>query len=215
MKIPKSMTWKYVQFFYLLNYKKLVQNYINNGDKVLEVGSGLGFLKKLILQKGGFYSGFEPRLDAYEAATNLYGKDHFYNSQLTENINNSIFDKIIAITVIDEIADKKKFINDVKSYSNKNTKIIFIVRNLNFPFRKGSKVWSSYTNLPTEDLGYSEWVNFFKSEGLDIISIEKTHRPLITSFTVNGIKNILIRFLDIFLPKKKNHMLCFILKLSD
>lgn len=215
MKLPKSMLFKVIQFAYRLNYKKLIQENIQANDNVLDVGSGLGFLKPLVISQGAFYQGFEPREYVYKAAQNLYGIKNFYNKALDKNHSNIFFNKIISITVLDEVDEKLGFIKNIKSYSNNDTKIILAVRNADFPFRRGVNVMSSFNNTVTKDLGYTEWIEFFNSVDLQILSVKKINRPLVTSLTSNGIKAAIIRFLDLFLNIKKNHMLCFILSVKE
>tara|TARA_Y100001935_G_scaffold252571_1_gene256784 strand:+ start:1045 stop:1707 length:663 start_codon:yes stop_codon:yes gene_type:complete len=216
MNQPKSMISKLIQFLYRLNYRSFIKENIKEKDSVLEIGSGLGFLKPLIISEGAIYRGIEPSEIAFKNSTKLYGKEFFFNEELKENTNDNIlFDKIISITVLDEIKDKTNFIKKIKSYCDNETQILLAVRNADFPFRRDINVTSSFNNISTKDLGYDEWIKLFLSLNLNILSVKKINRPLLTSLTLNGLKNILVRILDLFLSTKKNYMLCFILSLSD
>ena len=216
MNQPKSMISKLIQFLYRLNYRSFIKENIKEKDSVLEIGSGLGFLKPLIISEGAIYRGIEPSEIAFKNSTKLYGKEFFFNEELKENTNDNIlFDKIISITVLDEIKDKTNFIKKIKSYCDNETQILLAVRNADFPFRRDINVTSSFNNISTKDLGYDEWIKLFLSLNLNILSVKKINRPLLTSLTLNGLKSILVRILDLFLSTKKNYMLCFILSLSD
>ena len=216
MNQPKSMISKLIQFLYRLNYRSFIKENIKEKDSVLEIGSGLGFLKPLIISEGAIYRGIEPSEIAFKNSTKLYGKEFFFNEELKENTNDNIlFDKIISITVLDEIKDKTNFIKKIKSYCDNETQILLAVRNADFPFRRDINVTSSFNNISTKDLGYDEWIKLFLSLNLNILSVKKINRPLLTSLTLNGLKNSLVRILDLFLSTKKNYMLCFILSLSD
>ncbi len=216
MNQPKSMISKLIQFLYRYNYRSFIKENIKEKDSVLEIGSGLGFLKPLIISEGAIYRGIEPSETAFKNSTKLYGKEFFFNEELKKNTNDNIlFDKIISITVLDEIKDKANFIKKIKSYCDNETQILLAVRNADFPFRRDIKVTSSFNNISTKDLGYDEWIKLFHSLNLNILSVKKINRPLLTSFTLNGLKNILVRILDLFLSTKKNYMLCFILSLKD
>tara|TARA_B000000565_G_scaffold230156_1_gene188290 strand:- start:418 stop:1083 length:666 start_codon:yes stop_codon:yes gene_type:complete len=217
MNQPRSMYSKPIQFLYRLNYRAFIRENIEKNDHVLEIGSGLGFMKPLVIAEGAFYKGIEPIESVHKISKKLYGKECFFNEQLEKNCNDDVsFNKILSITVLDEINDKASFVEKIKSYCNNETKILLAVRNADFPFRRGTKVTSSFNNVTTNDLSYGEWIKLFNSLNLRILSVNKINRPLLTSLTLDGgVKNILIRFLDLFLSLKKNYMLCFILSFKD
>ena len=54
----------------------------------------------------------------------------------------------------------KQACRKIKSYCNNETKILLAVRNADFPFRRGTKVTSSFNNVTTNDLSYSDGLNF-------------------------------------------------------
>jgi len=54
----------------------------------------------------------------------------------------------------------------------------------------------------------------FLKNKFDIIDIVKAPRPLITSFTINGIKNFVIRIIEKFISVDRAYMIGFMLKKS-
>ena len=44
MNQPRSMYSKPIQFLYRLNYRAFIRENIEKNDRVLEIGSGLGFM---------------------------------------------------------------------------------------------------------------------------------------------------------------------------
>ena len=103
MNQPRSMYSKPIQFLYRLNYRAFIRENIEKNDHVLEIGSGLGFMKPLVIAEGAFYKGIEFHRVCYKISKKLYGKECF-NEQLEKNCNDDVsFNKILSITVLDEI----------------------------------------------------------------------------------------------------------------
>ena len=215
MNQPRSMYSKPIQFLYRLNYRAFIRENIEKNDHVLEIGSGLGFMKPLVIAEGAFYKGIEPIESVHKISKKkLYGKECFFNEQLEKNCNDDVsFNKILSITVLDEINDKASFVEKIKSYCNNETKILLAVRNADFPFRRGTKVTSSFNNVTTNDLSYGEWIKLFNSfEPEDFIS-QQDQQAFVDILNIRWrVKNILIRFLDLFLSLKK--IICFALFLA-
>ena len=111
MNQPRSMYSKPIQFLYRLNYRAFIRENIEKNDHVLEIGSGLGFMKPLVIAEGAFYKGIEPIESVHKISKKLYGKECFFNEQLEKNCNDDVsFNKILSITVLDEINDKASFV---------------------------------------------------------------------------------------------------------
>ena len=77
MKQPRSMYSKPIQFLYRLNYRAFIRENIEKNDHVLEIGSGLGFMKPLVIAEGAFYKGIEPIESVHKISKKLYGKMFF------------------------------------------------------------------------------------------------------------------------------------------
>ena len=115
-----------ISFFYTVTYKRFIRRNVVCGDAVLDIGSGSGFLKPLVEREGGFYFGIEPRREVYEKAVELHGADGFQNSFLLKNVSEKKYNKLFILTVLDEVADKVKFLDAIKSYGDQNS--IFLSR---------------------------------------------------------------------------------------
>ena len=211
MNQPRSMYSKPIQFLYRLNYRAFIRENIEKNDRVLEIGSGLGFMKPLVIAEGAFYKGIEPIESVHKISKKLYGKECFFNEQLEKNCNDDIsFNKILSMTVLDEINDKASFVEKIKSYCNNETKILLAVRNADFPFRRGTKVTSSFNNVITNDLSYGEWIKLFNSLNLRFYqSTRSTGLVDILNIRWRGkeYSNKIFRFVS--KPKKKLYALLY------
>jgi hypothetical protein len=148
-------------------------------------------------------------------AVELHGKDGFENSLLSENINKNIYDKLFAVTVLDEVPGKVKFLDIVKSYGDGDSVFFFAVRNANFPLRRSKLVSSTVDGTELEDLDYKSWLRLLGENGFDVVKAEKFKRPLVTAFSLDGLKSILLSVFFHVFHVQKSYMLLFTLKMKN
>lgn len=214
--IPKSMKSRFIQYIYRSNYNKLISGLVIKNSFCLEIGFGLGFLKPLVTKYGGNYYGIDPRNDgAIEFAKKTYGNKGFIkgffpeSNRLTkENLKSGT---IISLTTLDEVIEKDVFLKGINKLCSLDTKIYLAVRNSNWIFYSDKKI-KSINGTVNRDYSYNEYCELFDKNGFEIIKIEKRPRPIITSYSLSGLKNFLIVFLDLFLNVKKSYMIGFYLK---
>jgi SAM-dependent methyltransferase len=204
-----------VHFFYRQTYRHFIKKSVDVGDRVLDIGCGSGFLKPLIESRGGFYSGIEPRKSIFNDAVARYGPEGFQNTILRSNEGELKFDKVICLTVLDEVTNKSEFVEVIKTYSNVNSALFFSVRNAAFPFRKSKQVYSTVDGTAVADLSLEEWSVFFGDNGFEIIEAKKMMRPPVTAFSTVGLKSLLLYLIYYIVPKEKSYMLLFSLKIAS
>lgn len=200
---------------YRSTYRNFVRKRVVNGDAVLDIGSGTGFLKPLVVGQGASYFGIEPRTDIYKTAIELYGKDNYENSLLVENTTATKFSKVFALTVLDEVLEKRLFLETVATYADQDTKFYFAVRNAGSPLRRSTRVSSNINGTLIEDLPLDAWLTLLEGSGFEVVKIDKFIRPLITGFSRSGFKAVLLRIAFYIFPLEKTYMLLFTFKLSD
>lgn len=199
-----------IQYSYIRTYKKFIKYNVMSGDNVLDIGAGYGFLKFLVQKQKAKYLGFEPILSKYKLAKEIYGRNGFIHTILRSNASKIYYDKIFALTVIDEVPDKHQFLYDIKTYMHSKSELFIAVRNLDFPFRKSSEVISSVEGTKLNDMTLHEWKNLFKENMLSISRISKFPRPLISSYSIrHTLKGLFLIPLYYFLPIEKSYMILF------
>lgn len=204
-----------IQYSHIRTYKKLIKYNVMTGENVLDIGSGYGFLKFLVQKQKAKYLGLEPILSKYQLAKKTYGSEGFIHTILRSNASNIYYEKIFCLTVIDEVPAKHEFLRDIKSYMHSKSELYIAVRNLDFPFRKSSKVTSSVGGAELKDMSLPQWENLFKENMLSISSISKFPRPLISSYSIrHTIQGLFLIPLYYFLSIEKSYMILFKIKMS-
>ena len=97
----------------------------------------------------------------------------------------------MSLTTLDEVKDKNNFLQGVYNLSSRQTKIFIAVRNKDWLLSRHNEV-QGVTGDILKDLNVKEYKELFYKNGFDCMKVAKTPRPLITSFTMNGIKNFII-----------------------
>jgi SAM-dependent methyltransferase len=212
---------KKIQDSYRKQYQPLLSSLnVVTGTKVLDIGSGLGFIKPMIESRGGIYLGVEPDKASYDAACELYGHEGFIMGFFPDAISINKFDLILVLSCVDEVPDKLRFLEgirlildqgDCKAYIAVRNKSFFVNRFKTTEVMKGR---SARSLIGARDLKSTEWENLFQSSGLVIIEKGKFLRPWITGFKIVGIKNIAYKLLSIILPVNYSYMLYYILDLK-
>jgi len=120
---------------------------------------------------------------------------------------------IVSLTTLDEVPDKDNFLQGIYNLSQRSGKVFIAVRNKNWLLSRNSDVSNEYGDC-LEDLSIEQYRQLFLKNKFDIIDIVKAPRPLITSFTINGIKNFVIRIIEKFISVDRAYMIGFMLKKS-
>jgi len=120
---------------------------------------------------------------------------------------------IISLTTLDEVPNKDSFLEGIYNLSQTRSKVFIAVRNKNWILSRNSDVQNEFGDC-LEDLTIEQYRQLFLKNKFDIIDIVKAPRPLITSFTINGIKNFVIRIIEKFISVDRAYIIGFMLKKS-
>jgi cyclopropane fatty-acyl-phospholipid synthase-like methyltransferase len=204
-----------IQYLYRKNYNKLIKKLsIKENELFLDIGSGSGFLKPLVVSAGGHYIGIEARREFVENAKDRYGSEGFILGFFPDDFNYSEKmegGNIVSLTTVDEIANKKRFLQAIHNMADTNTKIFIATRNRDWIFSKKNKIITK-KGENIDDLSIAEYKSLFNSYEFEVTKIEKNSRPIITSFTLTGLKGFIIVILEKFLPLDKCYMIGYHIK---
>lgn len=208
-----------IQKSYLRQYETLLNELsIGSGSRVLDIGSGLGFLKPLVQIRGGSYIGIEPDRISYESACSLYGSKGYIHGFFPEAAPKELFDTILVLSCVDEVPDKAGFLLSMKSYLEPGHGVAYIaVRNGAFfinRFKTESRMSnrSERSRLSTHDLSSYEWEELFNTYGLLICEQGKFWRPWLIGISKTGFKNIAYKIFSFFMPRTQSYMLYYKIK---
>jgi hypothetical protein len=118
---------------------------------------------------------------------------------------------IVSLTTIDEVPDKIEFLNGISDISTIDTNILISARNSDWLLSSNKNIISINNDI-MNDLNVQGYSELFSNNGFEILKIVKLPRPVITSFTINGIKTAIIVILEFFLPLNKCYMLGYHIK---
>ena len=196
---------------------------IKKGHSVLDIGSGTGYLKKIIEQLGAKYTGIEPNFISYNSALKLYGKSNFYNFNYPNDQINKRYNYIISLTCLDEVENKKLFIKSLHENLSQEGIAYISVRNSDFilnPFKNFLKTLIRCISInyffknknKLIDLNLYSYNSLFLESSFEILEYGKFLRPWILPPLTVGIRNIFYQLLSLILPINRSYMIYFILK---
>jgi SAM-dependent methyltransferase len=205
-----------IQNSYLRQYVALLDELdIKSGSRVLDIGSGLGFLKPLVNDLGATYVGIEPDRVSFESACVLYGNQGFLNGFFPEVAPDEFFDVVLALSCVDEVPDKAGFLSNMRSRLEPGHGIGYIaVRNSaffvnRFKTEKRMSNRSERSRISTNDLSAAEWEALISASGLIICEQGKFWRPWLTGLSFIGLKNIAYRLISMVVPRTQSYMLYY------
>lgn len=112
----------------------ILQNYIDSGDKILDLGCGNGRLKEIIGDKFDYY-GVDTSGALIRIAKNKYPDGNFFVSKpLSLPFENNFFDKVFCLAVFHHIpseAIRKEFLEEIKRILKPKGQIVLTVWDLN------------------------------------------------------------------------------------
>ncbi len=211
----------FVQFFYRSHYKKVVKKHLKGRTFLLEIGSGLGFVKPIAYSCNVDYIGIEPRLSMYSDAVLKYGKEGFINGFFPESIDKIQYDhdlnvllrkgSILSISVLDEVDDKKSYMQAIYNIASTGTFILINVRNSGFPYRAKKDV-ITLKGEGVKDLNILEYTELFNESGFDVLEVKSLSRPIFIGFEKGWLKTFFIFFINFFQSIDKSYMVSFYLR---
>ncbi|MDB4417784.1 class I SAM-dependent methyltransferase [Akkermansiaceae bacterium] len=208
--------YKIIQKLHMLKYRGLIAKLVERDSNVLDIGFGFGYLKPLVESRGANYSGVDPRRDgAVEYAKENYGEEGFVQGYFPEAkplTKEELKDGVIlALTSLDEVVDQDSFLTEICNLCSEKTRVYIAVRNSGWLlFRKRKLV--TIDGYEIRDYSLEDYFRKFERNGFEVLKIEKSSRPILTSVTLKEFKNFIIVLIDLLLPTKKSYMLGFLLK---
>lgn len=207
----------YIQNSYRRQYEAVLNELnISPGSRILDIGSGLGFLKPSVQARGGCYVGIEPDQVSYESACTLYGDVGYVHGFFPEAVPpDECFDVILALSCVDEVPDKAGFLSSMCSHLQPSHGVGYVaVRNRAFFINrfKTEKVMagrSERSRICTHDLSAAEWEALFAASGLQICEQGKFWRPWLTGISFVGLKNIAYRLISMIVPRSHSYMVYY------
>jgi SAM-dependent methyltransferase len=208
-----------VQISYKKQYDLMLKNLgVTSGKQILDIGSGIGFLKPMVNAKHASYIGIEPDRASFDAACQLYGSECFISGFFPEAAPQKIYDIVLALSCVDEVPNKIKFLEEVLLLIKKSEGIAYIaVRNGDFfinrfKTKKMMEGRSERAIIGSQDLTFDEWKSLFVTIGFDIYDYGKFWRPWLIGFTFIGVKNIFYKIISMLVSTKYSYMLYFKIK---
>jgi len=210
---------RFIQIIHQRKYKNLISGLVKKNTYCLDIGFGYGYLKPLVESLGANYLGIDPRNDgAVEYAKKYYGKKGFIHGYFPEA--NPLTKKelhdgvIISLTTLDEVTDQNSFLKEINKLCSESTKVYIAVRNSDWVFFRKKRL-KTIDGDEINDYGLEEYKKKFNENGFDILRIDKSSRPILTSFTYNGLKSLIIVLIDKILSTERSYMLGFLLKIKN
>lgn len=208
-----------IQQSFQREYRRLLtQLRIQPGQRVLDIGSGVGFLKPMVHQLGAQYAGIEPSDDAYAAACSLYGEEGFVCGYFPQDLHAGKFDHILVLSCVDEVPERGPFLVGLRERLVPGRGTAYIaVRNKAFFINWFKNDWtmarsSARARISLQDLTDAQWQSLLRDSGLEIVEQGKFLRPWFTGWSAAGMKNVLYRLFSHLLPRRCSYMLYYRVK---
>jgi SAM-dependent methyltransferase len=205
-----------IQLSYINQYKPLLKQFsVSRDTRVLDIGSGLGFMKPLVTSFGASYVGIEADYSSFKLACSLYGYEGFICGYFPGELNNNFYDLILVLSCIDEVDDKVGFLDGIKAKLDNDVGEAYIaVRNGDFMVNRLKFHWlmtklSKRSQISANDLSRDQWKSLIEGSGLKIIETGNFWRPWVIEFSLVGIKNFIYKITSFILPVKYSYMLYY------
>ena len=142
------------------------------GDKVLDIGCGLGYFTQLLAKRGSV-CGIDLDRESLEFAHKHCGASFLLSDALSLPFKNSTFDYILASEVIEHIPDEKIFLKELKRVTKKGATIVLTTPSLDGLLHVSNICHESGTEYHYKE-GYSkkELTEILESAGFEVVRIE-------------------------------------------
>ena len=163
------------------NKSRLINKYLNNNSKVLEIGSGIGLMGCFIQRNfpKSSYTGVEIDEKVNEKAKSFDLDVHQGDFSIIENFNRE-YDVVIMWEVLEHIQDLKKCLSVINNKLVKGGVFIFSVPNYDKRFNYNSPKDKLFTSGPPIHLNFFRKKSIYKilnSEDFEILSFRKKKLP--------------------------------------
>lgn len=185
----------------------------NAGRVWLDIGCGYGHLAPVIKQINYTYVGRDLSPHKVAAANDTYPNYDIAIGSLDDALSEGEFDVISAITVIDEIDNKSKFLNACRDHLCREGVLLMAVRNRTRFFSR-KPVINEATQETTYDLNLDEWIAVLGEARFSILQITPFVRFVTPGLQFKSwivwLKNLLINCSTGLLPLRQQYMLLFV-----
>lgn len=204
--IKGEKAWRpYEAYSVFLDYLK-----IESAKRLLDVGSGTGFLLKDADKRGLETYGIDISENSVEIARNNSPNSKIFVSN-GENLpfSDNYFDYITCVGVLEHFLDIFKGIREMKRVGKNSALFCIAVPNSNFLYWKlKSKKGTDQRNINENLYSLEEWKELFNREGFKILEIYKDKWFIKFQY----LKRIIHELAQIFIPLNYTYQFVFIMK---
>ena len=201
----------------LTNYLELTDN-----SKVVDLGCGTGNLAEAVSFAAQSYIGYDISEEAIMLAKERDLNNCSFNCLDLFSIPLD-FDTetvLISISCIDQMGNRKEFLEYLSKHLSKSNKVYIEVRNKDYLFKKLLGFLNPIlhqtgflTSLPADemtDLSFFEWKDVFSETGFEIIEVRSSVRPYYFESWIEFIK-ITLHEIAKFFPRRFHYMNGFLI----
>ena len=184
-------------------------------QRVLDIGSGVGFLKPMVAARGASYTGIEPDKSAFAAASALYGPQGYLCGFFPQAAPQDRYDLILVLSCVDEVPDRSSFLQGLRARLTPGSGLAYIaVRNRSFfvnrlKTERAMAGRSERSRISLSDLTDAQWQALLANCGLQVVECGKFWRPWFTGFSSTGARNVLYRLVSHVVPRPHSYMLYY------
>lgn len=194
------------QFSFERSYRGRLKKYLSDveGKTLLEIGAGYGHFARVAKQAQARVDALEPREECHSRLIEI-GIADIEKCYLEQSTRTNKYDVCVAITVLDEVCDKRAFLTHLKNKIKASGLAFLEVRNVDYLKKLRRKTLK--TDIPLQ-----KYLSLFEEVGLMVEIQGGAPRPL--SFGAPGVffKTLLANLIHILLPPYHKQMLIFVLR---
>ncbi|MCD6594502.1 class I SAM-dependent methyltransferase [bacterium] len=196
---------------------------IKSGGKLLDIGSGTGFLLKLANRNGLRTYGVDISIEGVKIAKNT-SPDSIIIVNSGENLAflDNTFDYITCIGVLEHFIDIENGIAEILRVAKDNAIFCIVVPNINYFFWKiKGKKGTIQQDINEHLFSLEQWENLFAKNGLKISEIHQDKWFMIKDKIFSSLnpikitKKIIYKLIWLFMPLKNTYQFIFILRKND
>ena len=192
---------------------------VKSGNKLLDVGCGVGYLLKAAEQRGLQTYGVDISEEAIKITKNI-SKNSIASVDKGEYLKfeNETFNYVTCIGALEHFLDMYKALQEIKRVSKKDATILIVVPNMdNFFWKKNDNPGTEQKDINENLFSLKEWKEIFYQAGFKILDIHqdkwfmKCIHPFSSINPYKILKDIVKKVVWIFLPLDKTYQFIFVM----